>query len=1245
MSTHSLDGPSFLDQRSHSRLGDIISEDSSEHELFCPLTGFNPFDITSNIHVEPINWVSLQQVYPSLSAHGGPTYIYPAQSYFALGTSRGSILIFNYKQFLQTTLIVPEIDLRSEVTQICTSFDGTHIAASYKSGDVAIWDLNRNIVDSDNSDQSQKVASILHITEHCSEKIVGIGFVGHRHTAIVVGDFSGKVLYHSGFRNHLWQMSYNSKPVMHFSSSEAKLLDISVSPPLSDSKLSDLHLIGILSNRTFGLISTSGQLMTHYLEKVVTYQGEEGHISWNSKTSGVAYGIDCSLTILRLSSDRMGQTLTVVQRMTWRCPESIKRVEWVLNDLLGILTVSNEFLIVSPIDEFKIINNIDLLPFDPLPPVNKHFSCMNKQLFLLTNYSLRIGKFVSWSDIILHYVQRVDYMKALEAIGFFVSTQTALASLLGLQEDVTIRKQQLEKPFKNVSLASIRFLLNSDRPKENSDNELFKLFNLIIMVDIILLDGEYQSDSLAEEIIELLSQSQKKFFFDALSNQIFKGRVRSLPPVLLTEVLTYYAEVKDKDTIERLVLVLNPQFLNIDLAVRLSKKFEMHETLLYVWNTALDDYITPFIDLLYKITGQDANCLLFRDASLSSGEQIYDYLCFILTGRQYPKSQLIEPIGKANEIKLRINYILFSGTLINWPLESHHKLHTCMKSSEEPAFPYMNALLAYNPRNFLSVLNEILEDPFLDDENTTPDEFALNKPTFAMKVNRQYIIDILTDILRESCINLHQVLIAIFIMRNISKYPQYVKLSNKTLNDLITLVCDCDDASLLGEAQRSLESLFAVHKPSISKRFISLLQERGFDRALFVVYRQSNQYSKMLDLRVHSPQLKSYPLSLYEVLDVCIRATNHDSIERSLTVSVIRENLEMIAHEETKLVVNLIESLHEDLHAGVLEFKSETTQRLYLQELFKADHGLRVSNKEMKYLYVKLMCKSGFFEELHQWLCSLDLNTIEVEKLLCILKEHEDLEGVITVQKRLGNFSKAIDEVIIFTNETFVNCSPITKAGIQNYIDLAIEICAESDRKEQVECWVKLLVFLIVSYGGDNELMKEVCSTSLQVVFHKLALLPPSKNQKGEEQHLGGVLTAALEKQELILMKVKDMRPVLNDIFISYQLDENLRNKILKIINDSSLDLVSKYHGELDSGWSIQKSECEICGKVAWGMGLDSDAFTLWKKARENQQTKDVNEQEEAYALVVFKCHHGFHVKCMENLGQKKGVFSCLICE
>ncbi|GAX72459.1 CORVET complex membrane-binding subunit, partial [Saccharomyces cerevisiae] len=109
--------------------------------------------------------------------------------------------------------------------------------------------------------------------------------------------------------------------------------------------------------------------------------------------------------------------------------ESILSIQWIDQLLLGVLTISHQFLVLDPQHDFKILLRLDFLIHDLMIPPNKYFVISRRSFYLLKNYSFKIGKFVSWSDITLD-ILKGDYLGALEFIESLLQTLLSTGKLV-----------------------------------------------------------------------------------------------------------------------------------------------------------------------------------------------------------------------------------------------------------------------------------------------------------------------------------------------------------------------------------------------------------------------------------------------------------------------------------------------------------------------------------------------------------------------------------------------------------------------------------------------------------------------------------------------------------------------------------------------------------------------------------------------------------------------------------------------
>lgn len=214
----------FLEFRSYTQLSEKLASSSSYTAP--PPNEDGPKGVASAVSQgseSVVSWTTLTHVYSILGAYGGPTCLYPTATYFLMGTSKGCVLIFNYNEHLQTILVPtlsedPSIhSIRSPVKSIVICSDGTHVAASYETGNICIWNLNVGYRVKPTSEPTNGMTptpalpAVLHIDDHVNKEITGLDFFGARHTALIVSDRTGKVSLYNGYRRGFWQLVYNSK--------------------------------------------------------------------------------------------------------------------------------------------------------------------------------------------------------------------------------------------------------------------------------------------------------------------------------------------------------------------------------------------------------------------------------------------------------------------------------------------------------------------------------------------------------------------------------------------------------------------------------------------------------------------------------------------------------------------------------------------------------------------------------------------------------------------------------------------------------------------------------------------------------------------------------------------------------------------------------------------------------------------------------------------------------------------------
>lgn len=134
------------------------------------------------------------------------------------------------------------------------------------------------------------------------------------------------------------------------------------------------------------------------------------------------------------------------------------------------------------------------------------------------------------------------------------------------------------------------------------------------------------------------------------------------------------------------------------------------------------------------------------------------------------------------------------------------------------------------------MLNEVFEASLFNDDND-----MVASVGEAELVSRQYVIDLLLDAMKDTGNSDNiRVLVAIFIATSISKYPQFIKVSNQALDCVVNTICSSRVQGIYEISQIALESLLPYYHSRTTENFILELKEKNFNKVLFHIYKSEN---------------------------------------------------------------------------------------------------------------------------------------------------------------------------------------------------------------------------------------------------------------------------------------------------------------------------------------------------------------------------------------------------------------------
>ncbi|KAN0065704.1 hypothetical protein ACQY0O_000834 [Thecaphora frezii] len=772
-----------------------------------------------------------------------PTVMAVAGGLIAIGTTAGRAIVFEYSQ--QIKCICDSADVAGSpgsVTALAFSSDHTFLGVGHETGYIFLYDL------ASPSRPSRSVPPVALSAVKAGKKeghlngskIVHIGFVGLRHTAIVSADNRGLSFYHA--LGKIFGISSNDtlrllgRYPQHEHEYELGLtvskrstifgmapLPLGSRPHLAD----DHHFIAIMTSGKLVIVGLKPSARTWYRKlRPRTQGGEErgasngaesskrgmvpGSLCWypasteidgrrNRQTNPIlAFCFGDRLHLVRFVSrktvrDRAGPSETGSARHAdSRLLETAEEMElieltgkdglqekgdilamqWLSPDLLVLVMKSGLALfdcragcvtermegegpgaIVQRLVEHDWYNAI--LGIEPSatgaeangaasersathngspPPERRSWAISHSvraskgKLFFLTRNELVVGRLLSWADRLLAYVTNGDILSAIELATFFYEDQ-ALGSAVGLPSDPEDRRQATERKLRDLMAASTEYAFNPDRLTDSTHvtpdgrgvdrTALFEglakvcaraclaLKNLSFLFDVLY-------DRYEDNGIEGIFVAQMEQF-------IVSGELRTLPIPVVQRLLAFHKKQGEYDLAEKIIWHVDPKSLDLDQALSLCIDQRLYDAVIYVYNAALQDYVSPIIELLVplrrilqvrrRVTARLARAKL-RDRAAEaeeatqdgnpddSGEvsgglkapsqlssfdlgpmefeegdeqefedayKIFSYLSVVLTGHQYPSQEPIEDEDTAHLAKTTIYSFVFSGRCMLWP--------------------------------------------------------------------------------------------------------------------------------------------------------------------------------------------------------------------------------------------------------------------------------------------------------------------------------------------------------------------------------------------------------------------------------------------------------------------------------------------------------------------------------------------------------------------------------------------------
>jgi hypothetical protein len=915
-----------------------------------------------------------------------------------------------------------------------------------------------------------------------------LGFLGTRHTALVSADDRGMAFSHLATRGmgavgrsvkttRILGRYPNDTATLGKPRKPSTVLAFAPLPLGNVERGSDsLGLTAMLTPYLLVIVSTTPVAQTQHKaarpKEVAAHSAMSGCLAWfpavklkvkdpstGSETSKVklVYCWSNVLTVLdvdeteSLDKDKP-PSLFFKPRSRWKAEEPIVAVQWLSRSVLTVLTITQRLIILED-GSMRMTEAFDL--------VHKHiyhqdlfskqlhslveqldeedtsmhgvvadafymsFKAYKSRMFLLGFNDVSIGTLSNWADRLIALMEDGDYVGAIQlATSYYTGDADKLT--IGLPEDTQLRQIMVRDKLVEIMTASLKFAFGQrqKQPGATDENHLKDLAEACF--DACLSIGDV--DFLFDEAWEWYENGDSEgVFLESLEPHILEKRITAIPPTVVKTMVTHFVSKGLESRLEEMICHMETATLDIDQVTTLCKQHNLYDALIYVWNQALSDYITPLTDLLTLLIPLAKKGDYFTNGNVMEDPifgvnalKMFPYISYTFTGRVYPTGEYLGD-QEALNAKAELYWFIFSGKSITWPKTSGKPFLTVPTQEHEPSFPYLRMILKFDAPSFLSALNEAFEDSFLND---TP-ERAINggynrdiseEHVFGLSVNRQYIITILLEVMNPNeFASEDTIYLDMFIARNLPKFSQYLLLSGTALNKVLAGLCNYPGDDLADDAQLSAEYLLSVYHPPDLVSLLPLFQKARFYRVLKSIYKTEKQYSKLV--QVYFEDLDDRE-AVFDCIADCLRARSGLTKRQIRDVhEVIESHAGSLVHLDAVRAAQIIESYAPSLLQKILDSLPDDfeLQYIYLRTIIEPsqeDEEKKISSHSgFTECYVQLMCK---FNPSHvaDFVELVQASDLRLEKVLPYMEESGVVDAAVVLMAREGQIREAMDRLI-----------------------------------------------------------------------------------------------------------------------------------------------------------------------------------------------------------------------------------------
>ncbi|XP_061644844.1 vacuolar protein sorting-associated protein 8 homolog isoform X3 [Phyllopteryx taeniolatus] len=1127
---------------------------------------------------------------------GLPTAITVA-GVIVVGTSHGLALVFDNNQALRLCLGTKTTGAEfGAVSALSINNDCSRLLCGFAKGQMTMWDLANGKLLRTITDAHPPGTAILHVK-----------FTDDP-TLAVCSDSGGSV-FELAFRRVMGLRSCDSRCLFSGSKGEVCCIEpLRASPDFTDHPITHYSLLALASLTKILVIGLKPSLkvwMTFPYSK--SDPSSVPQLAWQfvSVQSAVnpflAFCKGDTVHFLMIKREEMGAIHVIKQRHIHLSCDIIS-LNWI-NGCTLVLVDSHEKLLIVDRPSQEVLEIMDLEQVQ-LVYNSRHFKSLatggnvSQALALVgekacyQSISSYAGHIVclgtksahtmtlrTWRERIDCMLNQDHFVEALSlAWSFHEGTAKAVVGLCGdpLKRKGIVGDKMLEILFQFADHAMKRC------PEHGRIQVMEQHFHDVIpiLIDFCLL--LQRPDLLFDQLYARLLENPvaKGVFLELLESYIVTNRLGHLPTTIMKDLLAHYNSNGLMDNLERCIVHLDVTSLDIQQVVQVCWENQLYDAMIYVFNSGMNDYITP-MEKLFAVIGpplREGRSLTAEEVVM--GNKLLVYISCCLAGRAYPLGNIPEDL--VVQIKIQVfEYLIL--------------LHTGESSSD--AYPLIQTLLHFDTREFLNVLAMTFED--LNDKQAI--EY------------QQRIVDILLQVMVDNpdftpC----QVGgLFTFLARQLSKPNNTLFVNRKLFDQVLEFLCRSGDASRHTERQQVLLQLLQVGGvvQFDEEKLLTLSQRANFYQILEFLYEKKHMYDKTIDCYLKDPLRKGEIFSyIHELMSMASHSSEEKQAIKNKTLQHIQELIILDQSKSANLVVShLVEEVDQiisKLPDGelLLQFLSsflELRERHYPGTTLPMEHELH------KHL-LDLLCRFAPQQLLNFLQTS---QQYRLEEAIQITEKYHHSEATGYLLEKKGDFYGAFTvllealkaQLCLLTADSTRGQSEDEKENesailrrIENSLNNLVALGHRNSQKLQQpqikELWFSLLETLMTP-------RKQVLEDLTMNVLNSMSTLVS----------LPAIIQQILQNPIYERGKFAEIQVLILGMLDTFSYEQTLFETTTSLLNHDLHWSLSHLRTAVTRGLHPRQDSCNIC----------LQQYKRW--------------QDSAEQILLFSCGHLYHVQCLQQ--------------